>query len=233
VNASLALTALLMGLAGGPHCLAMCGFACLRLGGGAAGSNTAQSVWSFQAGRVAGYSALGALAGGSVQGMAWLSAQSPVLRPLWTLFQLATLAFGLILLMNARQPAWVEDLGRQVWARVRGGAGRWQTAGPWLLGSLWALMPCSLLYSALLLAMLAGSAWSGAWTMFCFSVGTALSMAGGTHLLRKAMQGGSGGNGRGWRVWGVRLAGLSLALASAWALWMNATSGGQLWCLSD
>ncbi|MFM6990071.1 MAG: sulfite exporter TauE/SafE family protein [Rhodoferax sp.] len=228
MNASLALTALLMGLAGGPHCLAMCGFACLRLG--AAASNPAKSLWRFQAGRLAGYSALGALAGGSVQGMAWVNTQSPVLRPVWTALQLAALGFGLMLLLQARQPAWVEAAGRQVWGRVRDVTGAWPSAGPLVLGSLWALMPCSLLYSALLLAMLAGSAWSGGLTMFFFALGTAASMTLGTHALQKMLRPGTLGR---WRTAGVRLAGLALASASVWALWMNATAGGQLWCLSD
>ncbi len=217
-----------MGLAGGPHCLAMCGFACMRLG--AAGHGAANSVWRFHVGRLAGYSILGALAGGSVQGMAWVSTQSQVLRPVWTVLQLVALAFGMMLLLQARQPVWVEDAGRQVWRRVRHAMGAWPTAGPVVAGGLWALMPCSLLYSALLLAMLAGSVWSGALTMFFFCLGTAVSMLLGTQALQKLVQPGVVGR---WRNWGVRLAGLSLALASIWALWMNASSGGQLWCLSD
>ncbi|MEI7441709.1 MAG: sulfite exporter TauE/SafE family protein, partial [bacterium] len=62
MTTTLALTALLMGLAGGPHCLAMCGAACAGIGRSAqmqgAGSGT-RAMLLFQLGRVIGYGALG------------------------------------------------------------------------------------------------------------------------------------------------------------------------------
>lgn len=56
---SLALTTLFMGLAGGPHCVAMCGAACAGIRNGHGG---AYSLWKFQAGRLIGYAGLGAVA---------------------------------------------------------------------------------------------------------------------------------------------------------------------------
>ena len=58
MQASLAWTGLLMGLAGGPHCIAMCGAACAGIGRAAAGRAN-RAIWTFQLGRVLGYSALG------------------------------------------------------------------------------------------------------------------------------------------------------------------------------
>ena len=52
---TLAGTALLMGLAGGPHCLAMCGAACGGLAR-ASGPRKVPGMWSFQGGRLVGYS---------------------------------------------------------------------------------------------------------------------------------------------------------------------------------
>ena len=49
---SLVATALLMGFAGGPHCVAMCGAATAGIG------CTQRRLWSFQAGRLVGYSVL-------------------------------------------------------------------------------------------------------------------------------------------------------------------------------
>ena len=59
MQTSLAVTALVMGLAGGPHCIAMCGAACAGIGQAAAPRST-QAITMFQLGRVVGYSALGA-----------------------------------------------------------------------------------------------------------------------------------------------------------------------------
>ena len=106
MQASLAITALLMGLAGGPHCIAMCGAACAGIGQ-AAGARQQSAMWTFQLGRVLGYSALGALAAASMQGLGWLTVQSAALRPVWTLFHVATLILGLVLLLKAQQPVWL------------------------------------------------------------------------------------------------------------------------------
>ena len=112
MQVSLALTALLMGLAGGPHCVAMCGAACTGIGQ-AAGARRSSAIWTFQLGRVLGYSALGGVAAASMQGMGWLTTQSSALRPVWTLFHLAAFVLGLLLLCNARQPVWLEGAGNR------------------------------------------------------------------------------------------------------------------------
>ena len=48
---SLVVTAFLMGLAGGPHCIAMCGAACAGIGQAAAPRST-QAIGLFQLGRL-------------------------------------------------------------------------------------------------------------------------------------------------------------------------------------
>jgi len=80
MHSSLAITALLMGLVGGPHCIAMCGAACAGIGQ-AAGPHANRAMWTFQAGRIVGYSALGAVAAASMQGVGWLTTQSAAIRP--------------------------------------------------------------------------------------------------------------------------------------------------------
>ena len=118
MDLTLAATALLMGLAGGPHCLALCGAACAGLGRSQVGQST-RALWVFQAGRLVGYSALGALAAASMQGLGWLSVHSAALRPVWTLFHVAAALLGLMLVLQARQPVWLEESARTVWRRVR------------------------------------------------------------------------------------------------------------------
>lgn len=228
MNSALAATALLMGLAGAPHCAAMCGPACagvLRGCGSGAGAGLA-----FHLARLASYAAGGALAAGS---LAWLATQGPqvaVLRPLWTLLQVAAVALGLWLLWRGRQPAWIEGIGRRL-TRPAG-----STKVIWLnaparaaaAGSLWVAWPCGLLQSALVVSALGGSAAGGASLMLLFGAGSALGLWLGPMLwLRLA-----GAHGAAAQTAVVRLAGATLAAASAWALWHGmATSLGADYCL--
>ncbi|QKO21543.1 sulfite exporter TauE/SafE family protein [Rhodoferax sp. BAB1] len=224
MQTSLAVTALLMGLAGGPHCIAMCGAACAGIGQ-AAGARRNEALWVFQLGRVAGYALLGGLAAASIQGLGWLTIQSAALRPVWTLFHVAALALGLLLLVRAQQPVWLESAARRLWNGARAlAAGRGRGA-PMVVGMLWALLPCGLLYSALLVAAMTGSAVEGAAVMALFATGTAVSMLAGPWLWLRLRGSGSGD-------WGVRLAGLALAASSAWALWMGLVHDTAPWCVT-
>lgn len=214
-----------MGLVGGPHCVVMCGAACGGLAQ-AAGSRTGQSIFLFQCGRVIGYSLLGALAAASMQGVGWLTVQSAALRPVWSLLHVTALALGLLLLFKAQQPFWLERLGRGLWQRARS-LGVRSGGTPLVLGALWALLPCGLLYSALLVAALAGSVAGGAVVMALFALGTSVSMVAGPWLwLRLRGDAVFGGNGS----LGVRLAGAALALSAGWALWMGLARNAAPWC---
>jgi hypothetical protein len=184
-------------------------------------------MWSFQAGRVVGYSALGTLAAASMQGLGWLTVQSAALRPVWTLFHVATLVLGLLLLWKAEQPVWLEQAGKKIWMGARKLAlGRGKGA-PFVIGTLWTFLPCGLLYSALLVAALSGSPVQGAGVMALFAVGTSVSMMAGPWLWLRLR-----GEGAGAGAWGVRLAGLALAASSAWALWMGFAHNAAPWCIT-
>lgn len=222
MQTSLAMTALLMGLAGGPHCIAMCGAACAGIGQ-AAGARKTSAMWTFQLGRVIGYSALGALAAASMQGLGWLTVQSAALRPVWTMFHVATMVLGLLLLWKAQQPIWLEQVGRKIWIGARGLAMGRGHGAPLILGALWTFLPCGLLYSALLVAGLTGHALDGAYVMGLFALGTSVSMMLGPWLWLRLNGGGSGD-------WGVRLAGFALAASSVWALWMAYAHNSAPWC---
>jgi len=223
MSATLAVSALLMGLAGGPHCAAMCGAACAGLT--QAGSRpAARALWAFQAGRLAGYAAAGAASATAVQGFAWLTAEASVLRPVWTLFHLVVLAWGLMLVVLARQPVWASEAGRSVWARVRPVASA--RGGVFAAGALWAFMPCGLLYSALLVASLSGSPADGALSMALFAVGSALSLSAAPVLFRRLRERGN----RLRQEWGTRTAGALLVGVSVWALWTDLARRVAIWC---
>jgi len=222
MNTSMAITALFMGLVGGPHCVAMCGAACGGIAR-AAGPRSTQALLGFQLSRMAGYALFGAFAAGSVQGLAWLGTHTAVLRPVWTMFHVAALLLGAVLLWQARQPAWIENLGQSVWRRARPAVASLGPRAPVVLGMAWALMPCGLLYSALLVASLSANALEGAAIMALFSVGTSVSLTAGPWLLLR-LRGARSGS------WGIRLAGFALAATSGWALWMGITQPTGLWC---
>lgn len=247
MTATLAFTALLMGLAGGPHCAAMCGAACAavtrgaRSAGGASTTVHAQPVqaqtiqivrarpasggmWAFLCGRLAGYAVAGAAAGAAMQSFAWLSSHTAALRPVWMLMHLLILGWGLTLVLLARQPAWVDAAGRTVWARIRPLAQA--PGGVFATGALWTFMPCGLLYSALLVAALSGGPLQGALAMGLFALGSSVSLGVAPGLLRRLQEAGN----RLRRDWGTRAAGAVLVFAAGWALWMDLAHRVAEWC---
>lgn len=101
--------------------------------------------------------------------------------------------------------------------------------GPVLLGIVWALLPCGLLYGALLVAALTSHPLEGAVVMSLFALGSALVLTIGPWLWLRMRGNASLGNNKG--DWGVRLAGLTLALTSGWVLWMGLVEYQAPWCL--
>lgn len=225
-----------MGLVGGPHCLVMCAAPCsVVVGGKAASEEKVVAVRGLQSrqwlrtalfhlGRISGYALLGGIAAVAMESVAWVTSQTAALQKLWTLMHVAVMAWGLAMVVQARQPAWLERAGRSVWARVQ----PWVTApgGSLAAGFSWALMPCGLLYSAVLVAALSGGAWQGALSMAAFAVGGAVWLLAGPWLWQLGQS----------RInvvraqWGTRIAGLMLIGVASWALWMDLVYKPSLWC---
>ena len=234
MDQALLISAVLMGLAGTPHCLAMCGAACTA----ATGGGVLRGQLPFHLGRLLAYSAAGAVAAASVGSLARLGQAVSALRPLWTGVHIAALALGLYLLWQGRQPGWMAGLGRARAGTAAAGAGaHWQAIkGPARsagAGLAWVAWPCGLLQSALLVAGLANSAGAGALVMAGFGLASAAGLLVGPALWgRLSAVGTPGGTARpalSSRL-AVRWAGAALALASAWALghglWMRLAA----WC---
>ena len=234
---SLVWTALIMGLVGGPHCLVMCAAPCSAVTGSHGLAQGQQPVvmhglrkrqWLraslFHLGRIAGYAALGAVAAVAMESLSWLTSQTTALQKLWTLMHVAVMAWGLAMLVQARQPVWLERAGRSVWARVQ----PLVTApgGSLAAGFAWALMPCGLLYSAVLVAALSGGAWQGALSMTAFAIGGAVWLLAGPWLWRCGQSHVNALRAQ----WGTRIAGLMLIGVASWALWMDLVYKPSLWC---
>ncbi|MFS2203186.1 sulfite exporter TauE/SafE family protein [Variovorax sp. Varisp36] len=227
MQTALAGAALLMGLAGGPHCVAMCGAASAavirivpaRAGGGALASSAPAA---FHLGRIAGYAAAGAVAAASVDSLALAGTHIAALKPLWVLLHVFVFAWGAMLAATGRQPLWAQRTGRLLEARLRPLAAS-TPLGVLATGALWFAMPCGLLYSALMLASLGSNPLQGAGTMASFAAGSGLSLLLAPWLWRRLRW-----NGRG--TWGARLAGVLLSAVALQALWSDITRQVAAWC---
>ena len=204
MSSSLAVTAFLMGLAGGPHCVAMCGVVCAGIGQ-AGGVGASRSMLSFQIGRLVGYSLMGGLAAASVSALGWLTVQSAAIRLLWSMLHVAALVLGCLLLLQGRQPLYLDAAAQRIWRQVRVWGGRYGQATPMVMGTLWALMPCGLLYSAVMLAALTANVSDGAMSMVLFALGSSVSLWSGPWLFLQLKKMGDGSLG-------IRIAGLSLVV---------------------
>jgi uncharacterized protein len=223
-----------MGLAGTPHCLAMCGPACAAMGaasGTAARRGLESAALGFHLGRIAGYSAAGAVAAAGVSLVGAASAAMPVLRPLWSLVHVAALGLGLWLLITAKQPAWFERLRRS--QRLKDGTAvvAWMPAARSIgCGALWVAWPCGLLHSAIVVAALANGPAAGAAVMATFAITSGAGLVGAASLGSRVW---GRRSGQASIRWAIRGAGLMLATASAWALghglWARVLGACRLW----
>ena len=163
------LTALLAGLFGSTHCLAMCGGIATALGSASHGSRAWQPLL-YHGGRLLSYGTAGAIAGalGAAAGFAF-----------------AVSSWGAILRLGTRAVArWLrvpERWGARLWRRFAPARRVMLVSAPrtraLLLGLLWGWLPCGLVYSVLLAAAVAGGAAAGALIMLGFGLGTVPAMS--------------------------------------------------------
>lgn len=215
-----------MGLAGTPHCAAMCGAPCAAVTQRCGSQARHGLLAGFTLGRLLSYAAGGAVVAASVGAVNVLGSMAPVLRPLWTLLHLAVLGLGLWLLFTGRQPAWWARMGTApVMAAAPAG---WQrVAAPLRAGAAGGMLlalPCGLLQSALLIAALANTPLQGALAMGSFAVASSLGL-----WLPGALAARAPGRAS-VNVLMLRLAGATLAAASAWALTHDLWLRWVAWC---
>lgn len=172
------------GLLSAPHCALMCGplqgWMLVARGDLPA---FAALLW-LQGGRLLGYAALGAIAGAA--GAAMLGGlPSPGIGQ--ALQVMAALTLSVVALRKLRRPRPAACHARRV--RLPGMPAPLRLV---VQGAAWSALPCGLLYSALLLATLAGGAATGAALLLAYGVGTlpALLAAGGAQLHMDAVAGG-------------------------------------------
>lgn len=171
----LLLSAVVLGLLGGGHCLGMCG--------GLMGALTmaipvdqrsrrVQLLLAYNLGRILSYGCAGLLLGLG----GWALANSPAAMVLRILAGLLLICMGLYLGGWWSGLTRIEALGRGLWRHIQPLAKRLLpvTSLPraLLLGALWGWLPCGLVYSTLLWAASQGSALDSGLLMLAFGLGT-------------------------------------------------------------
>lgn len=228
MEAAIIASTLMLGLAGAPHCTAMCSAPCAAVVGRGGGLGTSAA---FHLGRVASYAAVGGVAAGGVATLGVLAQAAPVVRPLWALLHAGLLMLGLWLVWQGRQPPLLAQFGRALQpslATAGGAGGGWQAvqvahprgggAKPaWragVAGALWAAWPCGLLQSALVVAALSNSVVGGAAAMAVFAAASSAGLVLAPLVWRRLGRLGSALA----EAWALRAAGLMMVAMSGWAL---------------
>ena len=171
----LLLSALVLGLLGGGHCLGMCG--------GLMGALTMaippeqrgkrlRLLMAYNLGRISSYALAGLLIGLA----GWAVASSPAAMVLRVVAALLLISMGLYLAGWWSGLTRIEAIGKGLWRHIQPFASRLMpvTSLPraLLLGALWGWLPCGLVYSTLLWAASQGDALDSALLMLAFGVGT-------------------------------------------------------------
>lgn len=220
---SIYITAFIVGVLGGVHCLGMCG----GVVGGLTFSleSRVQTSWwkmmpfqlSYNAGRLSSYVMIGAVFGAFGATLGSLAAFLPAQQLLQTVAGLFMIALGLYLGGWWFGVAKIERLGQGLWTKISPLTSKFTPVKhyhqAWLYGLVWGWLPCGLIYSMLIMAMSSGSALNGAGVMLAFGLGTLpnLMLMGvfAFYFTRLARM-----------VWVKRFAGLSVISMGFWQLYL-------------
>ncbi|WP_416769885.1 sulfite exporter TauE/SafE family protein [Pseudomonas sp. RHF3.3-3] len=171
----LLVSAVILGLLGGGHCLGMCGGLMGALTLAIPREQRARRLrllLAYNLGRVLSYGAAGLLTGLA----GWAVASSPAAAALRAVAGLLLISMGLYLAGWWSGLTRIEALGRGLWRHIQPVANRLLPVSSLpralLLGTLWGWLPCGLVYSTLLWAASRGNALDSALLMLAFGLGT-------------------------------------------------------------
>lgn len=179
---SIWLTAFMVGLLGGVHCLGMCGPVVGTLTFSLAPK--VQSHWqkmlpfqlAYNLGRISSYSIIGLIFGYLGSQVISLAQFLPMQQVLQFFAGSFMVALGLYLGNWWGGVTRVEKLGAIIWLRLKPFTQKLVPVNnlfqAFLYGALWGWLPCGLVYSMVIMALGSGSALSGAGVMLAFGLGT-------------------------------------------------------------
>jgi hypothetical protein len=171
------LSAFLVGLLGGGHCVGMCG----GIVGAVTLSLPGQQpqipfLLAYNGGRITSYTIAGVLAGLVGASSLFLDHVLPIEKALYALANIMLIALGLYLAGLWHGVLVLERAGSVLWKRLQPLSKKLlplrSTLQTFLLGLLWGWLPCGLVYSVLVAALATGSAARGGLLMLAFGLGT-------------------------------------------------------------
>jgi sulfite exporter TauE/SafE len=171
------MSAFLVGLLGGGHCVGMCGGIV-----GAVSMHLPQSkskvpfLLAYNAGRMLSYTIAGAIAGLVGASSFFLQHVLPIQHVLYGISSLMLIALGLYLAGIWHGVTYLENAGKVIWKTLQPYSKRYIPVQSFkqalLLGTLWGWLPCGLVYSVLIASIATGNAVSGGLLMLAFGLGT-------------------------------------------------------------
>ena len=171
------MSAVLVGLLGGGHCVGMCGGIV-----GAVSMHLHQSkskapfLFAYNAGRILSYAVAGVIAGLVGASSFFLEHVLPIQHVLYGISSLILITLGLYLAGIWHGVTYLESAGQVVWKILHPYSKRYipvqNLKQAFLLGSLWGWLPCGLVYSVLIAAIATGNAINGGLLMLAFGLGT-------------------------------------------------------------
>jgi sulfite exporter TauE/SafE len=171
------ISAFLVGLLGGGHCVGMCGgivgAVTLSLPGQ---TSKIPYLLAYNGGRIASYALAGTLAGAIGASGLFLDHILPVEKALYALASFMLVLLGLYLAGIWQGLLMLERAGGVLWKRLQPLSKKLlplhSPSQAFLLGLVWGWLPCGLVYSVLVAALASGSAFRGGMLMLCFGLGT-------------------------------------------------------------
>ena len=171
------MSAFLVGLLGGGHCVGMCGGIV-----GAVSMHLPQSkskapfLLAYNTGRVLSYTLAGAIAGLVGASSFFLQHVLPIQHVLYAISSLMLIALGLYLAGIWHGATYLENAGKAIWKTLQPYSKRYipvqNFRQAFILGGLWGWLPCGLVYSVLIASIATGNAVSGGLLMLAFGLGT-------------------------------------------------------------
>ncbi|MGA2137157.1 MAG: sulfite exporter TauE/SafE family protein [Bryobacteraceae bacterium] len=214
-----------LGLISSVHCAQMCGPIVLSYSLPMA---TSPRWWRahvyYNLGRVTTYTGLGALAGAAGGAIGLAGRLAGIAHGSRIVAGVAMVLAGIYLAGLVRPGSLVRIEQPGIAARLSRAGKRFMLSvnpvSKFRLGLVFGLLPCGLIYGALLKAVDAGNAAAGALTMMAFGLGTSIALA-ATGMASSAF---------GWRLgrWSNALAGVSIMLAGALLIWTGVAPGAHV-----
>jgi len=201
-------TGLALGFAASPHCMLMCASPCALVTGG-----SRKNAAAFHVARIAGYAVAGAIVAAGALSLFSIGGFAPWLRPLWMLAQLALGIVGVYWLVTGRG-----FRVRREPSNIVVGPRRRSTVATMAAGASWVALPCGVLQGALVVATLASSAAAGAAFMGAFALASAPAIGSAGVLMRAREHLPAWVSARLSTTTAVRLAGLGVVCATAFAV---------------